>query len=445
MPIIEIDLNQHIPIALKKIAFFITQKLKRNGYESYLVGGSVRDMLLGRKCYDLDFTTNAPPSKAMKIFPHHIPVGVEFGTILVLHNEEKVELTTYRTDVNYQDGRRPSQVRFGETLKEDVMRRDFTVNGMAYDIEKKLLFDYVGGLRDIKKKYIRTIGSPLERFREDGLRPIRACRFAASLSFELDSTIFFAISKSKDIIGKVARERFYDEWRKTLPIKKKEIFWKLLHKTEIHLIFLNAFIFLEDKTKRQHFFRFLKCAQPSDMGMYLAYLFYFEFYFKGIKSTSSIKLIKNKINEIKKQLRCSLSDIKLSFEYVTSPLFQIIQKSSLNIRKKYPLAYFLVDIPTARVHEHIHFFAEIYCYENNKTPSKIKKNIQNKILEIQKAKLPIKMNQLAINGNDLKNLGYKNTEIGNQLGRLHKIVIRYPKFNNTRQLLRLSQQKQTFK
>ncbi len=441
MPIVNIDLTQKIPTPLKKIAFFITQNLKENGYDSYLVGGSVRDMLLGKKCYDLDFTTNAPPQKSMEIFPHHVPVGVEFGTILVLHNKAKIELTTYRIDFDYQDGRRPTQVMFGETLEEDVVRRDFTVNGLAYDIEKKLLFDHVGGLRDIKKKYIRTIGAPLDRFREDGLRPIRACRFAASLSFELDSMTFLAISKSKDVIREVARERFYDEWRKTLPIKGKETFWRLLYETEIHLIFLHPFAFLENQEKRQHFFNFLKIAKPCDMGMYIAYLLYFEFYFKCVEAANSIKFINRQIGEIKKEIRCSVSDIRLAFEYLNSPLFNIIQESGINILKKYPLAYFLVDVPTERIDEHVHFFSEIYCCENNVTISKTKKSIRKKIFEIQKEGLPTKMNQLALNGNDLKALGYKNNEIGHQLRRLHKVVIRYPRFNNMKRLLQLSQQK----
>ena len=179
----EIDLSEQIPVPLKKIAFFITRKLKEHQFEAYLVGGSVRDMLLGKKCQDIDFTTNATPQQAMEIFPYHVPIGVEFGTILILHKNSKAELTTYRTDFNYRDGRRPDKIVFGKTLKEDVFRRDFTINGMAYDIEKKLLLDYVGGLKDVEKKYIRTIGAPLERFREDGLRSIRACRFAASLFF----------------------------------------------------------------------------------------------------------------------------------------------------------------------------------------------------------------------------------------------------------------------
>ena len=225
-------------------------------------------------------------------------------------------------------------------------------------------------------------------------------------------------------------------------IQKKEIFWKLLCETDIHLIFLEEFDFLKDQKKRQHFFNFLKMAQPTDMGMYLAYLVYFEFH-SGYPNSSSfphpIEFNKQKINKIKKTLRFSTTDINTAWAYVASPLFKIIRKSKLNIPRKYPLAYFLADIPTSRIQGHVHFLGEIYCYQNNKILSTVKNIIQKKIVEIQKENLPLRMNQLAIRGNDLKNLGYQSTAIGNQLKRLHKMVIRHPKLNEKTKLLRLSQ------
>ena len=154
-------------------------------------------MLLGKKCSDLDFTTDATPQKIMEIFPHNVPVGIEFGTVLVLYGKIKAEVTTYRADLDYQDGRHPNKIIFGKTLKEDVLRRDFTINGMAYDIEQKILFDYVGGLDDLKKKNIRTIGSSIKRFREDGLRPIRAVVLQLLSLFYLISEIFYAIAQSQ--------------------------------------------------------------------------------------------------------------------------------------------------------------------------------------------------------------------------------------------------------
>ncbi len=437
---IKIDINDHIPSNLRAMGIFITKKLKKHGYDAYLVGGSVRDMLLGKKCSDLDFTTNATPQKIMKIFPHNVPVGIEFGTVLVLYGKIKAEVTTYRADLDYQDGRHPNKIIFGKTLKEDVLRRDFTINGMAYDIEQKVLFDYVGGLDDLKKKNIRTIGSSIKRFREDGLRPIRACRFAASLSFLLDSEIFYAIAQSQDVIRKVARERFYDEWRKTMLISKKNLFWELLYKTKINFIFLDFFLIWQNREKSQFFFNFLKFARPTHMGMYLAYLLYFEY-----ADQLNCDVMKNKVNQVKEKLHCSSADIKIAFEYLDSPLFKIIKKVQLNLSTQYPLAYFFSEIHEERIHDHIHFFSEIYSYKKNKISlaSNIKKTMEVKLLNMQKKEIPLQMSKLKVNGNDLKILGYQKINIGNQLRRLHKIVIRHPKLNNKEYLLKLSRKKKS--
>ena len=162
----------------------IVNRLTGKGYECYLVGGSVRDLILGHKVLDYDFATNAHPEDVEKLFRRTVPTGIKHGTITVLMKDRQYEVTTYRSDGQYIDGRRPESVSFSETLEEDVMRRDFTINGLAYDVKKEKIIDYVNGLDDIDKRIIRTIGNPVDRFSEDGLRPYRACRFAAKLYFQ---------------------------------------------------------------------------------------------------------------------------------------------------------------------------------------------------------------------------------------------------------------------
>ena len=161
----------------------INRVLREKGYQCYLVGGSVRDLLLGFNVYDFDFATDARPGEVSKLFRRVIPTGIKHGTVTVLMKNGTYEITTYRSEGKYLDGRRPEEVHFSDTLEEDVLRRDFTINGLAYDISEEKIIDYVEGMKDLKDELVRTIGDPVERFSEDGLRTYRACRFAAKLKF----------------------------------------------------------------------------------------------------------------------------------------------------------------------------------------------------------------------------------------------------------------------
>lgn len=210
----QIKLN--IPANEKQTILSIIKTFTNHGFECYLVGGSVRDLILGHENYDYDFATNAKPDEVMRLFKKVIPTGIKHGTVSVFIGSRMFEITTYRADGKYIDGRHPESVSFSSSLKEDVCRRDFTINGLAYDLEKETLLDYVDGLADINRGIIRTIGNPMERFSEDGLRPYRACRFAARLGFIIDTDTFDAISKTLDIAKKVSIERVRDEFNKLL-------------------------------------------------------------------------------------------------------------------------------------------------------------------------------------------------------------------------------------
>lgn len=186
------------------------------GFECYLVGGGVRDLILGHDIYDFDFTTNARPEQVMKIFRKVIPTGVKHGTVTVIISGMEFEVTTFRADGNYSDGRRPESVSYSDSLEEDVMRRDFTINGLAYDILTDEIIDYTGGMCDLERKIIRTIGNPHERFSEDGLRTYRACRFASKLGFEIDPQTLEAIGDALGTAAMVSAERVHDEFMKLL-------------------------------------------------------------------------------------------------------------------------------------------------------------------------------------------------------------------------------------
>ena len=191
-------------------AVAIVKRLREHGYESYFAGGCVRDMLLKKPPQDYDITTNAHPDEIAKIFPQTIPVGVQFGVMLVLVEGQPFEVATFRHDGPYLDGRRPSHVRYG-SLREDIGRRDFTINGMVYDPLQDQVIDWVDGRKDLKDKRIRAIGKPRERFEEDRLRMVRAIRFAASLDFSVEDDTFAAIRELAPTITVISWERIGDE------------------------------------------------------------------------------------------------------------------------------------------------------------------------------------------------------------------------------------------
>jgi poly(A) polymerase len=190
----------------KEAAIKIIRRLHRSGFEALLAGGCVRDMLLRRTASDYDVTTNARPEDVMKIFKRTLKVGAKFGVVIVLIEDKKVEVATFRTETGYADGRHPAAVKFAGAA-EDAGRRDFTINGMFYDPLKKEVIDYVNGQADLKKELIRTIGRPAKRFGEDYLRMLRAVRFSTQLGFAIESRTFSAICSSTKNISKISGER----------------------------------------------------------------------------------------------------------------------------------------------------------------------------------------------------------------------------------------------
>jgi poly(A) polymerase len=212
---------------LKALSISIIRTLRDHGHQAYLVGGCVRDILLGREPADYDVATDATPEQVMRIFPDSYGVGVQFGVVLVpapaadvISNEytdvTTVEVATFRSDIGYSDGRHPDEVRFSSDPREDVQRRDFTINGMMLDPVSNAVLDFVGGQEDLKAKIIRCIGKPDHRFGEDKLRMLRAVRFAARFGFEIEPATFAAIEKLAPQVHQVSRERVRDELTKML-------------------------------------------------------------------------------------------------------------------------------------------------------------------------------------------------------------------------------------
>ena len=197
-------------MSTRESAIFIVQRLRQEGYEAYLAGGCVRDMLLRKQPQDYDIATAAHPEDIQRIFPDTIPVGAQFGVILVLIDGTPYEVASFRHDGPYLDGRHPSHVRYG-SVEEDVRRRDFTINGMIYDPIEDRTIDLIGGQKDLERRLIRAIGDAHARFEEDRLRMIRAVRFAASLKFEIEAATFTAIRHLAATITQISWERLGEE------------------------------------------------------------------------------------------------------------------------------------------------------------------------------------------------------------------------------------------
>jgi tRNA nucleotidyltransferase (CCA-adding enzyme) len=195
---------------------FVCRRLQEMDYEAYIVGGAVRDYYVGREPKDWDISTNAKPNQVVEIFDKVIPTGLKFGTVTVHVDNVEVEVTTYRSDGKYSDGRRPDEVFYSESIEDDLSRRDFRMNAMALDPVSGRILDPFGGSLDIGAKSINTVGNPQDRFDEDGLRMMRAIRFASQLSFNISRDVFHAIVRNRYKLKQVSMERIRDELFKIL-------------------------------------------------------------------------------------------------------------------------------------------------------------------------------------------------------------------------------------
>jgi len=217
----------------------LCQRLSSAGHGAWLVGGCVRDSLRAQltgpaapgswQAKDWDLASDATPEQVMRLFRRVIPTGVDHGTVTVLLPGMQVEVTTLRTEVGYADGRRPDQVDFVHSIEEDLARRDFTVNAIAFEPRAEALIDPFGGLDDLRSRRLRAVGDPARRFAEDGLRVLRAARFVAALEFELDADTASAIRPSLDTYRQVSAERIRDEWNKALCTRQPSRAFRVMH------------------------------------------------------------------------------------------------------------------------------------------------------------------------------------------------------------------------
>lgn len=252
----------------------ILNHIQQHGYEAYFVGGSVRDYLMGRDIHDIDITTSATPDEIEDIFEKTIPIGKEHGTINVVYQNENYEVTTFRSEEDYIDHRKPSEVHFVRDLYQDVQRRDFTVNAIAMD-SNYTTYDYFNGKQDIKERCIRTVGIPRERFEEDALRIIRGLRFQSQLNFKIEDDTFKAMRSQISDIQYLSIERIVVELKKMIKgINVVQSFNQMKEMNAFKYIpFFDAFdmnhIYIDEPLEFEMWIALLLAQQPMNVSLKL--------------------------------------------------------------------------------------------------------------------------------------------------------------------------------
>ena len=297
-------------------AIEIIHQLRQKGHEAYLVGGCVRDMVMKIEPSDYDIATSAPPEKIMKIFPHTEPIGAQFGVVLVIHRGHPYEVATFRSDDAYIDGRRPSGVVFTDA-RTDVLRRDFTINGLLYDPVEKRVIDYVSGQADIRDRIVRAIGDPRKRFEEDKLRLLRAVRFGARLGYSIESETWAAVCSLAPEIKRVSSERIREELSRILTEGQAAMGFSLLHESGM------LRVILPDVSWDEHLGRcleFIPAKSPADFAFGVL-----------LHETSA-----ESARRVAEDLKMSGAEIQHVVSLVKNlPQFHALQSSSISAMKRF--------------------------------------------------------------------------------------------------------------
>ena len=442
-------------IKLPETTAYIIERIEKNGFEAFAVGGCIRDSLLGRVPNDWDITTSAKPEDIMNIFENTVETGIEHGTVTVVIDKEPYEVTTYRIDGDYTDGRHPDSVEFTENIEEDLSRRDFTINAMAYNNSTGLV-DVFGGREDLENRVIRCVGNPKKRFEEDALRMMRGIRFSAQLGFSIDKDTFKAIEEMADSISAVSIERINVEFTKTLMSDAKKIM--IYHKTGILKNVLPELYTIEKENLRKDFSieksikMGIDCADlcKKDLACRLAGFFVYINEAIGIENTKKIlkkmrydnKTISKTCELLKYSMR-NISNNKEDLKYLLMKLDSV------------ELLEDLIDLKAAEVDTYLETQKKIFEDESTKNDELDKvglevleaftveslivlNNVENTLKEIVDNKECFRVKDLDINGKDLIAAGVKpGKEIGEMLNKILKEVIKNPDINKKEKLLEI--------
>ena len=371
---------------------YIIETLQKNGYEAYAVGGCVRDMLNGDTPHDFDITTSAEPETVMSLFEKTVPTGIKHGTVTVIINGVPNEVTTYRTDGEYRDHRRPDSVIFVKSLREDLARRDFTVNAMAYN-KKDGLKDFFGGKQDIQNRILRAVGEPGRRFYEDALRIMRLFRFSSVLGFDIEENTLKAALEYAPTLKSVSAERIYSELLKTLCGKNPAALKPL---TDI-----GGLGFLGVNTSPDY--GILPLLGSADTKL-------FAFLFSGGAEVSPALDFLKVPNKTKRAAQDMLTLLNMPFPKTKPEIKEML---------------YLTSPPSAE-----NYFDYRSAYGKDCAAAR------DMLTEIIKNGEPYRISDLKIGGRDLKKCGISGRAIGETLEKLRRSVLKNPELNTRSELIK---------
>ena len=364
---------------------FVLRTLTQNGYEAYIVGGCVRDSLLGITPSDYDVTTSAKPEEILGLFDKTVPTGLKHGTVTVIIENEPIEVTTFRTEGEYKDFRHPQNVEFVTDLREDLSRRDFTVNAVAYN-ETVGLVDLFGGLSDLENKILRSVGDSDKRFKEDALRILRLFRFASQLEFTPEEKTLKSALKLQNGLKNISKERIFSEIVKAVNGKNPKAILPLINSGGLEFLGI---------CKTPEF----TTIDDSDLRLFV---------FLNTSSENPIEVLKT-LKAPNRQIDFANKLLKL-------------QSIEMENKEDIKNALFLTDFNA------VNSFLQLQEDEG-----KLKL-----LAEIIKNKEPYLISHLSISGEDLKELGFKGKEIGEMLERIRQEVVKSPEKNRKETLMMLT-------
>ncbi len=374
-------------IQIDKNAKFIIDRLKNNNYKAFVVGGCVRDIIMGLPPKDFDIATSAKPEEVKVLFDKCIDTGIEHGTVTIVINKEMYEVTTFRIDGDYVDNRKPTSVLYTDDIYEDMLRRDFTINAIGYNEEDGFI-DYFDGFGDIQNKTIRGVGDPLVRFTEDALRMLRAIRFSATLGFDIEDKTYNAIIEKRELLQNISVERVREEFTKLLHSNNTDKI-ELLVNTELIKYYNKEFYdYLKDNIVEIK--EYLNYAKKDNVYLYVALLHKLSF----DNAKNHMKLLKWDNNTIK-----NVSDI-------VGQLGVNVQKTGYFIRK------FVSEFGIEN--------AKIFLFFKEKIDGESYKVLFDELDLITEKKYATIVKELEIDGNDLKAMGIEN---GKEIGQILKYLL----------------------
>ena len=371
---------------------YIIETLQKNGYEAFAVGGCVRDMLNGDTPHDFDITTSAEPETVMSLFEKTVPTGIKHGTVTVIINGVPNEVTTYRTDGEYRDHRRPDSVIFVKSLREDLARRDFTVNAMAYN-KKDGLKDFFGGKQDIQNRILRAVGEPERRFYEDALRILRLFRFSSVLGFNIEENTLKAALGYAPTLKNVSAERIYSELLKTVCGKNPAALKPL---TDIGGLRFSGLTAAPD-------YGILPLLNSADTKLF-AFL-----YSGGAEVTAALDFLRVP-NKTKKAAQDMLTLLNMPFPKTKPEIKEML---------------YLTSPPSAE-----NYFDYRSAYGKDCAAAR------DMLTEIIKNGEPYRISDLKIGGKDLKKCGISGRAIGETLEKLRRSVLKNPELNTRSELIK---------